>query len=139
MTRPNTVSSQLRPVIVACTLIASLAIGGGVVSAQTGTNELKALYQRTERLERELSDVQKQLYRDGQPRAAAAGAGTNIAARLSVRITELEGEIRQLTGKIEEMQFLLRQTKTRVDKLVEDVDFRLTAIERKIDRLLEGK
>jgi len=47
-------------------------------------------------------------------------------ARLEVRLSELEQELRATTGRIEEMNFRLRQLDERLDKLVADVDYRLT-------------
>ncbi len=131
MIRSNKMGRRQPAVVLAIALLACLSAGGGVVSAQVSTNELNSLYQRLVGLEQALSDVQGQLYRGGVPRApTATGVDRKITAGLSVRITELEGQISQLTGRIEELQFLLNRTKTRVDKLVEDVDFRLSAIER---------
>ncbi len=47
-------------------------------------------------------------------------------ARLEVRLAELEQELRATTGRIEEMNFRLRQLDERLDKLVADVDYRLS-------------
>ena len=131
MTRPSRMTHLLRASVGAVLVVATSALAAGIGSAQTRSNEVKAMYQRIERLEQDLTEVQRQLYRGGVQRApAAAGSNPNIAARLSVRITELEGQISNLTGKLEEVEYLLTRIKTRVDKLVEDVDFRLSAIER---------
>ncbi len=131
MKRPNMMGHRRPAVVLVIALLVGLAAGGGVASAQVSTNEVKSLYDRLGALEQSLSDLQGQLYRGGVPRAPASTAvDRRITAALSVRITELEGQISQLTGKVEELQFLLNKTKTRVDKLVGDVDFRLSAIER---------
>jgi tol-pal system protein YbgF len=55
----------------------------------------------------------------------ADSAGPAVA-RLDVRLSELEQELRATTGRIEEMNFRLRQLDERLDKLVADVDYRLT-------------
>ncbi len=47
-------------------------------------------------------------------------------ASLDARLGELEQELRSTTGRIEEMNFRLRQLGERLDKLVADVDYRLT-------------
>ena len=47
-------------------------------------------------------------------------------ARLEVRLGELEQELRATTGRIEEMNFRMRQHDELLDKLVADVDYRLT-------------
>jgi tol-pal system protein YbgF len=55
----------------------------------------------------------------------ADSAGPAVA-RLEVRLSELEQELRATTGRIEEMNFRLGQLSERLDKLVADVDYRLT-------------
>jgi tol-pal system protein YbgF len=54
-------------------------------------------------------------------------AGPAIAG-FEVRLAELEQELRATTGRIEEMNFRLRQLSERLDKLVADVDYRLTRL-----------
>ena len=116
-------------------------------AAQSG--DLGAILDRINLLEQTLADVQRQLYRGGVPRAPAdtlappaageaAAADTPAAARLSVRLGELEEQMRLLTGRIEEVDFLARQVEDRTDKLVADVDFRLTAIERNLAAAAPG-
>jgi tol-pal system protein YbgF len=53
-------------------------------------------------------------------------AADPAVARLEVRLVELEQELRATTGRIEEMNFRLRRLGERLDKLVADVDYRLT-------------
>lgn len=121
--------------VFAAILLASMF---SAASALAQSNEIRALYDRIDRLEQSLTDVQSQVYRGEVPPAArppalgssSVSADPPATARLLVRINELEGQIRALTGKLEELEFLVGQSQTRMDKLVEDVDFRLTAIER---------
>ena len=56
--------------------------------------------------------------------------GSSAANRLNSRIDELENQIRQMTGRFEEVEFASSQANRRIDKLVEDVDFRLNQLER---------
>lgn len=53
----------------------------------------------------------------------------NAVVRLSVRITQLEGEIRRLTGQNEELSYRLRQLQANFDKVSGDVASRLKALE----------
>ncbi|MDB5511621.1 MAG: tol-pal system protein YbgF, partial [Enterovirga sp.] len=46
------------------------------------------------------------------------------AADLVVRLNRLEGQMRQMSGQIEQLQFDNRQLKDQVRKFQEDVDFR---------------
>jgi tol-pal system protein YbgF len=57
---------------------------------------------------------------------AVSQAADPAVARLEVRLVELEQELRATTGRIEEMNFRLRRLGERLDKLVADVDYRLT-------------
>ncbi|MBT5267696.1 MAG: tol-pal system protein YbgF [Rhodospirillaceae bacterium] len=62
--------------------------------------------------------------------SAVPAPGVGFAARAEIRLQQLEARIRNLTGKVEEAAFNLSQTSKRLNKLVADVDFRLTALER---------
>mgnify|MGYP001388145498 CR=1 FL=1 len=88
---------------------------------------------RLERIEREIGALQRYVYSGG---GGGAGGGSGGAAdpayreRVEVRINSLEGEVRDLTGRVEELNHSVRRLQDRLDKLVQDVDFRLTAMER---------
>lgn len=95
---------------------------------------------RINRLERDLQTLQRQVYRGGTPPASSSSGGGSLtdagsdgssaANRLNARIDELENQIRQMTGRFEEVEFASSQANRRIDKLVEDVDFRLNQLER---------
>jgi tol-pal system protein YbgF len=50
-------------------------------------------------------------------------------ARFEVRLAQLEEEIRRLTGRIEQLEFGQRALGERIDRLVQDLDQRLLALE----------
>jgi len=108
----------------------------GPLGAAAQSNDELSTRSRLDQIESSVQDLQKFVFKGGTPPPSAATGGRsplddpNIANRLSGRITGLENQIRDLTGRIEEMQFMVRQVTDRVDKLVGDVDFRLSAIER---------
>lgn len=56
-----------------------------------------------------------------------------ITAQLTVRISELEAQIRQLTGQIEDLSATVTQLKQRQDRQASDVDFRLSELEKAKD------
>lgn len=95
---------------------------------------------RINRLENDLRALQRQVYRGGSAPSGSGsvssaplsdgGDSSSIANRLNSRIDELENQIRELTGRFEQVEFNSSQANRRIDKLVEDVDFRLTQIER---------
>jgi tol-pal system protein YbgF len=64
------------------------------------------------------------------PPAALAGPGVGHAlARLSVRMTDFENDLRAVTGAMEEFNYQASNIGKRLDKLVADVDYRLGLLE----------
>jgi tol-pal system protein YbgF len=59
-----------------------------------------------------------------------AGPSGSDAARLEVRIGELEQVLATVTGRLEELSFQNQSLQNRLDKLIGDVDFRLRALEQ---------
>lgn len=103
------------------------------------SSEVRGLITGMERLRQDLDTLQRFVYSGWKPPAGAtlqpaAPKETQIVgnqvAKLQVRMTELETELRNMTGRIEEAGFKIDQVRTRLDKLVGDVDFRLSEIER---------
>ena len=105
----------------------------GVSAQNPGIQEL---LNRVDRLQRELTALQRHVYQGKTAPAAASQPSSSVpadppmAARHSVRITQLENEISRLTGRMEEIDFALSRIEARLDKLVVDLDQRLTALER---------
>jgi tol-pal system protein YbgF len=54
---------------------------------------------------------------------------TGRLARFEVRLARIEEELRQLTGRIEQLEFGRRALEQRIDQLVRDLDQRLLALE----------
>ncbi len=111
---------------------ASLALSPVVASAQQSVTDPNALYDRLIRLERDLQDVQRTVYQGGGANAgAAAGADMEAsqAARLSLRLDQIEQGMRELRGQVEETQFQIRQVNQKVENFMGDTDFRLRELE----------
>lgn len=102
-------------------------------TAAFAQEDAASIAERMERLERDVSFVQKQVYRNSGGNAggeASAGVPVNNGQAL-VRFTQIDEEIRQIRGLIEQVQFQNRQTATDLKKLSEDIDYRLRALEQK--------
>jgi len=102
--------------------------------AQSGTGSNNALVQEIERLRRDLSDMQRFVYRGddtGTPPASSSAppADNQNNPRLQRQILEMQSQMRELTGHIERLQYGVRTMGERLDKLVADVDIRLQALE----------
>lgn len=96
--------------------------------------DVSALVDRLDRLERDVNFVQKQVYRSGASgsdgNASSAPLPAN-AGQMQMRIVQLEEEMRRLHGALEQAQFQNKQTATEMKKLSDDIDYRLRAIEQK--------
>ncbi len=123
--------------------IIAIALGAALSSqaAWAQSDSIQELINRIDRLQRELVTLQRAYYQGKTPPAtsapaaaqarppAARGFDRRLAARLEIRLTQLETEIRKLTGRAEELQHAVGQFDSRFSKLVSDVDLRLRALE----------
>jgi len=103
--------------------------------AQTSADDTRALLDRVDRLQREMTTLQRQVYQGGSaPSSSSTGAAPtgNVATSLELRIQDLEEQLQNLRGQIEEANYHNKSVADRLDKLSSDVDYRLGAIEKKI-------
>lgn len=125
---------------------APLALGpsqGAWAQGASGGRDIQALIDRIDRLQRELTTLQREVYRGRGPGAGggtgsgpspAAGAlgapgEPNLAAAMQVRLDEIETQMRGFTGQLEELSHAIDMLRKRVDKLSSDMDYRLKALE----------
>jgi len=105
--------------------------------SQAQNSDFRELINRIERMQGELSTLQKTVYKGERPPPSVSGGGSGggmdrrMTARIEVRLSQLENELRRMTGKAEELEHAIGQFNVRLDKLVSDVDLRLTALERR--------
>jgi tol-pal system protein YbgF len=117
-------------------VVGALAVFAVLTSATPGfsqSTDLKPLMDRMQRLERDI----RTLYQGGVPAGGQTGGGAVAApsadpsiARIEVRLTGLETELRSATGRSEEVSHMLEQINQRLDKLIGDVDYRLSILEK---------
>ncbi len=131
--------------LISCLVLAMVALITPTLAQAQSNSEVRALVDRINRLEQDITDMQRTVYSGATPapRPAPSSSSTLPAtsggsvsqdglALLLQRISALEDEQRRLTGAQEEASFKINQMTTRLDKLVKDVDFRLTDIERRL-------
>jgi tol-pal system protein YbgF len=91
------------------------------------------LAQQLQRVRRELSDLQAYIYSGKAPsREAVAGIASESSqstARLQVQLQNLENQIRDLTGRIEESEHGVARVTERLEKLASDIEIRIQALE----------
>jgi tol-pal system protein YbgF len=120
----------------------------GVVAAAfpaMGQADVAALLDRVERLQRDIDVLQRRIATLSAPSAVApamspapaqpsrpsgAGLPDGFASQIDQRLAAIETEMRGQNGRLEEVQFKLRQIETRLDRLVQDVEFRFQQLER---------
>lgn len=102
------------------------------------SRDVAPLINTINRLERQLQALERAVYRGGaRPAGTAAGATSAPAgsvppaavSQLQFKTSQLEEQMRGLTGQIEELGFKINQISARLDRLVADVDFRLRELE----------
>ena len=95
------------------------------------SRDLRPILDRLQRIERDIKTLNVQVSQGGAPVAVVktADVGTPAAARIAVRLTSLEDELRATTGTVEQVANQIDQIRLRLDKLVADLDYRLSAIE----------
>ena len=114
------------------------------VDAQSNANlrsQIRELRSQVQSLRVQLADLE-QVVHTGASRRGSASDGesedSGQAARNSRRLAELESDIdearewrRRVTGRFEEFDNVLRRLEGRIEQLVADVDFRLSALEQR--------
>ncbi|MCR6632590.1 MAG: tol-pal system protein YbgF [Magnetospirillum sp.] len=117
-----------------------LSFGAGAAHAQYDS---RGIYDRIDRLERDLQVMQSQMSRGaggstvitspalGGGSANRAPVGSDgpslspaLATRLDERVDQLEEMVRQLTGKLEEVQFKNNQLSKQIERMQADIDLR---------------
>ncbi|MEX0695569.1 MAG: tol-pal system protein YbgF [Rhodospirillales bacterium] len=114
--------------------VAILAVAQPVVAQDTNT---RALMDRIERLERDIRTLNVQIARGSAGAAAvtqsgepSAGGADPAYARLNVRVSQIENDLRGVTGRLEEITYKIDQVSQQMSKLVTDMEFRLGRLEQ---------
>lgn len=101
-------------------------------------NQINILNNQVRSLREQLADLERVVHAGASQAggAEAEGPATGDSERNSQRLAELETDIdearewrRRVTGRFEEFENMLRRLEGRIDRLVADVDFRLSALE----------
>lgn len=108
-----------------------LALAPPPAAAQMSV-QMEQLFDRLETLERDLRQVESALHRDGRlaraPRPATAPPARG-GAGVELRVSKLEGLIRELNGQLETVNHKVGRLIDRLDKLQADLDYRFRELE----------
>lgn len=121
--------------LVAAVLIVVLACGGAIVP-QAAAQDLNA---ELERLRRDLVDLQRFVYAgkppasagaDAQGSSGAGGISSEVAGRLQVKLQQVDRQLRQMTGKFEEIEHRLRTYEEELKRRAADNELRFQRLEQ---------
>ena len=101
-----------------------LAVVAAALPVPAARSQDRAVQDRLDRLERDLSMLQRQVYRSGSAQIITAGSGAAVDAEL--RMDRLEGQMRELTGRVEEEVNAVEQLRRRVEQINSDMDVRFS-------------
>lgn len=114
-------------------LLLALVLMAVATAPRLHAQDTQSLVSKVDRLQRELLDLQRTVYQGAPAPATTDGASGELpntqAARIELRLKQFERAQQNLTGQIEELGFALDEMKGRLDRLVQDVDQRLQALE----------
>jgi tol-pal system protein YbgF len=103
-------------------VLLSMAAVAPAVRAQDASTQ-----ERLDRLERDLSMLQRQVYRGtGGEAPPSAESGSSTAVELQVRMDRLEQQMRDLTGRVEDETNQIQQLRQRLEQVNSDIEVRLS-------------
>lgn len=109
--------------ILAAVLVVGLPFGAAY--AQSSDLDMRSVSNRLDRIENEISDLQRQSYgggaSTGAPRALDGGASSSD---LYPRVMDLEEQVRSLTGRLEEANHRATEAQRQLDLFKADVEMR---------------
>ena len=105
----------------AALLLMLVAVAAPIPAARS---QDRAIQDRLDRLERDLSMLQRQVYRSGPTPVMTAGSGAAVDAEL--RMDRLEAQMRELTGRIEDAVNGVEQLRRRLEQINSDIDVRFS-------------
>lgn len=97
-------------------------------AAQQGAD----LARRVEKLERDTSVLNQQVFRGQAPSLPPTSTitGASAVAGLEVRVQQLEASVAQATGQMEELSYRMARLQDALNKLTGDVEFRFQELEK---------
>ncbi len=123
-----------------CAALAAIAMVGLGAARADSTGD------RLDRVERELNQLQRQVYRSevgtAPPVVGAAPEGGSgpQALDVQIRMDQIEAQMRTLTGQFEELQYSLSQLSSKLDKVQADNEVRFQQLESApVDTAAAGK
>lgn len=120
----------LQAALAACCLFIPVISAAPVLAQQDDT------FNRINRLEREIETLNRAVYRGEKPATPSTLSGSSSGdpsyqANTEVRLSEIEKQMRDLTGKVEQQGFENQQLRERLDRSLADMELRVGDIEKR--------
>jgi len=96
-----------------------------VVALPAAAQQDRTTSERLDRIERDMNMLQRQVYRGAPTPLPSGGGDPSAAANVEIRMERLEAQMRDLTGRVEEVHNGIDQLRQRVEQINSDVDVRL--------------
>jgi tol-pal system protein YbgF len=123
-------AARSRPGLRGALLLLLVALASAApFAASAQDSQVRALTDRVERLQREVTDLQRTVYRGEAPPAGSVAPSDGSAAQLLLRVQQLEDQLRKVPGQLEELTYRQTQLDQKVDKINADTDLRLRTLE----------
>ncbi len=108
-----------------------MLLGAALIAAPAYAQDYSGLQSKIDRLERDMTFLQRQVYQ-GDPNSSAANTTVGGAASgaASVQFTQIQEEMRSLRGQFEQIDYRLRRIEEDQKKRSEDYEFRLQQLEQ---------
>ena len=112
----------VRALLVPVLLVPALLVSALLAAPPAGAQSVERLQREVNEIERDLAEVRARL---GMPATGGGGAVSDLI----LRIDRLEEQIRELTGKVERLEFEQRRIAEDAARRFSDIEFRLTELE----------
>lgn len=112
-----------RPTLRPARPVLLLVVTALALAAPEARSQDRGVQERLDRLERDLSMLQRQVYRGGSPQVISPGP--NAAVDTELRMDRLETQMRDLTGRVEAEVNAVEQLQRRLEQINSDLDVRL--------------
>lgn len=129
--------AQMLPILSArgrvASAVAGLVLCLTVLPTSAGAQDISDMAERIQKLERDLSVLQRQSGGNGIALPSGGGATAmsgDAASQLMLRLAEVERQMADLTGRMEETQHSVSRVNSRIDNISKDMDFRLQQLEQ---------
>jgi tol-pal system protein YbgF len=87
---------------------------------------------RVKRLENEIDTLSRAVYKGEMPPPSAGSGVSEATANMQSRLSQMENDLRTLTGKVEQQAYDTQQVQQKLDALEQDSRMRLDAIEAQL-------